>query len=118
MFFLTYQYLLFLKRIYVQIDQITVSMNDLGAISSDAVFSVLDLIDQFETAQTKLSDLNNESSGRVLTKADVLEWEQAKGNNNYTPQMEVQRIRTLIWQYMSMCPLYQNGYSDGQLIRS
>lgn len=101
-----------------QISQITQSMNDLGAISTDAVLSVLDLIDQFETAQTTLNTLNTESNGRILTKADVLEWEQAKSANTYTPQLEVQRIRMLLWQYMSMCPLYQNAYTDGQLIRS
>lgn len=101
-----------------QINQITQSMNDLGAMSTDAVFSVLDLVDQFETAQTNFSTLNNDSSGKVLVKADVLEWEQAKTANNYSPQLEIQRIRMLIWQYMSMCPLYQNAYTDGQLIRS
>ena len=101
-----------------QINQITQSMNDLGAMAPDAVFSVLDLVDQFETAQTGFSTLNNESSGKVLVKADVLEWEQAKASNNYSPQLEIQRIRMLIWQYMSMCQLYQNAYTDGQLIRS
>lgn len=101
-----------------QINQITESMNELGAIAPDAVFSVLDLVDQFESAQTNFSTLNNDSSGKVLVKADVLEWEQAKTTNNYSPQLEIQRIRMLIWQYMSICPLYQNAYTDGQLIRS
>lgn len=101
-----------------QIEQVTVSMNELGALSSDAVFSVLDLIDQFEVAQTKLSELNNTSSGRILTKADVLEWEQTKANNNWGPQLEIQRIRDLLYQYFSMCPLYVRGYGDTNIIRS
>lgn len=101
-----------------QIEQVTVSMNELGALSGDAVFSVLDLIDQFEVAQTKLSELNNTSSGRILTKADVLEWEQTKANNNWGPQLEIQRIRDLLYQYFSMCPLYVRGYGDTNIIRS
>lgn len=96
-----------------QIEQVTVSMNELGALSGDAVFSVLDLIDQFEVAQTKLSELNNDSSGRVLTKADVLEWEQSKGINNWSPLFEISRIRGLLYQYMSGCPLYTNGNNNG-----
>lgn len=101
-----------------QIEQITVSMNDLGATSIDAVSSVLELIDQFEAAQLKLSELNTESSGRILTKADVLEWEQAKTYNNYSPQLEINRIRTLLYQYMSSCPLYVNNMNGTMLYRS
>lgn len=101
-----------------QIDQITASMNELGSISTDAVFSVLDLIDQYEAAQVKLSELNNEGAGRVLTKADVLEWEQAKGNNVYTPQLEILRIRGILYQYMSICPLYVGKYVGMETIRS
>lgn len=99
-----------------QIDQITVSMNELGSISTDAVSAVLDLIDQFELAQSKLTELNSDSSGRILVKADVLEWEQAKTYNNYSPQLEINRIRTLLGQYFSMCPLY--GTVIQGLIRS
>lgn len=99
-----------------QIDQITVSMNELGSISTDAVSAVLDLIDQFELAQSKLTELNSDSSGRILVKADVLEWEQAKTYNNYSPQLEINRIRTLLGQYFSMCPLY--GTTVQGLIRS
>lgn len=91
-----------------QISVITQSMNDLGNISTYAVSSVLDLLDQFENAQTKLTELNTNNNGRTLIKADVLEWETAKGENNYNPQMEILRIRTQLYQYMSMCSLYTN----------
>jgi hypothetical protein len=99
-----------------QIDQITVSMNELGNMSTDAVSAVLDLMDQFETAQTQLAALNNDNNGKVLVKADVLEWEQAKSGNNYNPQMEILRIRGLLYQYMAMCPLYVNALSMGTML--
>jgi hypothetical protein len=101
-----------------QIDQITVSMNELGSMSTDAVSAVLDLMDQFETAQTQLATLNNDNNGKVLVKADVLEWEQAKSGNNYNPQMEILRIRGLLYQYMAMCPLYVNISMGTMLYRS
>ena len=101
-----------------QIDQITVSMNELGNMSTDAVGAVLDLVDQFETAQTQLATLNNDNNGKVLVKADVLEWEQAKSGNNYNPQMEILRIRGLLYQYMAMCPLYVNVSMGTMLYRS
>lgn len=91
-----------------QITVITQSMNELGALSTLAVGNVLDLIDQFENIQVKLNELNLNNNGRTLIKADVLEWEAANGNNNFGPQMEIQRIRTQLYQYMSMCTLYTN----------
>jgi hypothetical protein len=101
-----------------QIQQITVSMNELGAISTDAVSSVIDLLDQFETAQSKLTELNTDSNGRVLVKADVLQWEQAKVYNSYNPQLEISRIRGLLYQYMSSCPLYTSQDKGTNLVRS
>jgi hypothetical protein len=91
-----------------QLSVITQSMNDLGTLSTLAVSNVLDLVDQFENAQAKLVDLNTNSNGRILIKADVLEWESAKGDNIYNPQMEIQRIRIQLYQYMSLCPLFAN----------
>ena len=98
-----------------QLSVITQSMNDLGSISTLAVDNVLDLIDQFETAQLKLVELNTNNNGRTLIKADVLEWESAKGNNNYGPQFEIQRIRIQLYQYMSMCSLYKNGPENNNI---
>lgn len=89
-----------------QIAIITQSMNDLGALSTLAVDNVLELIDQYEAAQNKLSELNTNNNGKILIKADVLEWEAASGVNNYSPQLEIQRIRIQLYQYMSMCTLY------------
>jgi hypothetical protein len=101
-----------------QIEQITISMNELGIISTDAVSSVIDLLDQFESAQSKLNELNNDSIGKILVKADVLEWESAKSTNNYSPQLELNRIKSLLYQYMSFCPLYENTYNITTIIHS
>lgn len=98
-----------------QISVITQSMNDLGSISTYAVNNVLDLLDQFEDAQTKLVELNTNNNGRTLIKADVLEWESSKGNNNYSPQLEIQRIRSQLYQYMSMCSLYTNSPENNNI---
>jgi hypothetical protein len=102
-----------------QITQITTCMNHLGSISTDAVSSVLDLIDQFEEAQTRYNELNNKGDSRVLIKADVLEWAEAK-QMSYSPVNEIARIRGLIYQYMGSCNLYGDGYGaqTTQLFRS
>lgn len=102
-----------------QIAIITQSMNDLGALSTLAVDNVLELIDQYEAAQNKLSELNTNNNGKILIKADVLEWEAASGVNNYSPQLEIQRIRIQLYQYMSMCALYnqQTNFSNSTILQ-
>ena len=104
-----------------QIAQVTQSMNDLGAMAPDAVSSVLDLIDQFELAQTNLSTLNSESSGRILTKADVLEWKESAPGASYSPERELMRIKQMIMMYFAACPVCGgSGYIAGgtSLVRS
>lgn len=100
-----------------QITQITQSMNDLGELSTLAVSNVLDLLDQYEAAQVKLNELNITSNGRTLIKADVLEWESAKSGNIYNPQMEIERIRLQLYQYMSMCSLYVTNPGDATYLQ-
>jgi len=92
-----------------QIEQITRSMNDLGDMSPISVTSVRDLLDKYDEANANLSSLNATSSGKTLVKADVLEWEAAKGGTGYAPQMEITRVRTLLYQYMAHCVLYANN---------
>lgn len=102
-----------------QIDQITIAMNQLGEMAPDAVSSVLDLIDQYEVAQTNYSNLNSSGDSRILIKADVLEWSEAKGFS-YNPITELNRIRKLLGQYFSYCSLYNMELTNGtcQLMRS
>lgn len=91
-----------------QIEQVTVTMNKLGAISSQIISNIQGLIGEFQDAQDALIALNGNADGKVLVKADVLEWEQSKGVS-YSPEREIMRIRGLLYQYMASCPLYEAG---------
>lgn len=102
-----------------QKDQIIICMNELGAISTDAVGAVQDLMDQFEEAQINMSGLNASGNGKTLIKADVLEWEASNAGATYSPEREISRIRGLLYQYFGSCPLYVDGYQGNTgLIRS
>ena len=100
-----------------QIEQITIDMNTLGEISTDAVTKVRGLIDDFETAQTRFASFNAEGDNRILTKADVLEWEQNEGFR-YDPQSEFSRVKGLLYLYFGFSTLYQQDYGYTNLIRS
>lgn len=102
-----------------QIEKITVAMNQLGEMSGDAVNSVLDLLDQYESAQERYTELNSSGDSRILIKADVLEWSESKGFN-YNPITEISRINILLRQYFGFCELYmdEGQYGATRLIRS
>lgn len=95
-----------------QIETVRVSMNDLGAISSEIVSKIKVLLGEYQDAQDRLVELNNNADGKVLIKADVLEWSEAKGVQ-YSPEREVMRIRGLLFQYMASCPLFGGNSGDG-----
>lgn len=100
------------------VNQIRADMNGLGELSEDAVTSVLDLLDEYDIAQQNMKALNNDSSGKVLIKADVLEWKAIEAGSGYSPEREIGRIRALLNQYFSMSPLF-GGFSMGSpLVRS
>ena len=100
-----------------QIDQITVDMNTLGELSVDAVTEVRLLLDNYESAQSRLQTLNTEGDNRILVKADVLEWEQNNGII-YDPNTEIQRVRKLLYQYFGFSILYGQSGNDNTLYRS
>ena len=101
-----------------QIEQITVAMNQLGTLSLDAVDNVLKLIDEFEAAQLRYTELNASGDSRILIKADVLEWTESKGFS-YNPLTEILRIQGLLKQYFSFSELYQQTNTNvTNLIRS
>ena len=83
-----------------QIEQITLDMNELGTISTDAVTNVRGLIDDYEAAQLRFKTLNAEGDNRILTKADVLEWEQNNGFS-YDPMAEMSRVQSQLQQYFA-----------------
>lgn len=91
-----------------QIKQIQADMNYLGSEIDNFVTNVQDLLDAYDTIQTKLSTLNNESDGKVLTKADVLEWSVQEPGQNYGPERELMRISSLLIQYFASSPLFNN----------
>lgn len=94
-----------------QIETIRVTMNELGAMSVDIVSQIRGLLGEYQDAQDRLVQLNNNADGKVLIKADVLEWSEAKGVQ-YSPEREVARIRGLLYQYMASCPLFSNLTSE------
>lgn len=96
-----------------QVNQLQADMNYLGARIPGLVSSVLDLLDAYDTAQAQLATLNNESEGKVLTKADVLEWSIGSRGETYSPERELQRIRELLAQYFASSPMFTNTSFSG-----
>lgn len=90
-----------------QVETIRVTMNELGAMSGDIVSKIKALLGEYQDAQDRLVELNNNADGKVLIKADVLEWSEAQGVQ-YSPEREISRIRSLLYQYLASCPLFSN----------
>lgn len=105
-----------------QVQQIQGDMNYMGVQFPDAVAKVTALLDEWDAAQTQLSEFNSASESRVLTKADVLQWTVASPGSNYSPEREMERIRSLLFQYFGFSQLF-GDHSGGmisttELIRS
>lgn len=102
-----------------QIKEVQLSMNHLGAEISGFVDGVLGLLDSYDAIQVALSTLNNQSGGKTLVKADVLEWLPAAPGSTYGPELEMARIRSLLAQYFSSCPIFSGTATMGTpLLRS
>jgi hypothetical protein len=105
------------------VQQIQSDMNLMAAAYASLVPRVLDLLDAWDSAQDAVASQNISSSdGRVLTKADVLEWTVANAGQP-SPTSELERIRYLLRQYFSYSVLldqYANPDSTGnfRLVRS
>lgn len=99
--------------------QIQADMNHLGSKIDGFVDGVLALLDAYDAAQIALSKLNAESGGRILVKADVLEWEASRPGQGYSPEQEVARVRYLLAQYFSSSPAFSGSATVGTtLLRS
>ena len=103
-------------------------MNQLEDMSPEAVLRVRALLDEYEAADQAESEQNlGDTEGKVLVKADVLEWEVVNGGIAGTTQ-EKANIRAEIARYFSFCsclggllpggPGGMMGYGTTSLIRS
>lgn len=103
-----------------QLDRIRQDMNQMSVDFADAIPPVLDLLDQWDEANEKMSSLNTTGEGRVLVKADVLEWSPSTPGGTYGPEREFDRIRSLLYQYFGFSMLFSSSAIPGvtPLIRS
>lgn len=88
-------------------------MNDLEDMSPTAAADLVALLDSYDVANAAESTANLEQAGggKVLVKADVLEWEVINGGINGATQ-EKGKISSDIAQIMSFC-VCLSGYLDG-----
>jgi hypothetical protein len=84
----------------------------------EVVSQVRDLLDAYDDAQTQINTLNQSSDGRVLIRADVLQWSAGEASSSsYGPAQEIGRVRGLLAQYFGSSPLFgMNGYADATYI--
>lgn len=99
-----------------QVKQIQDDMNHLGLKINGFVDGVLGLLDSYDRIQAALSTLNNESGGKTLIKADVLEWEVSGPGRNYGPELEVSRIQQLLAQYFASSPVFSGSTASGTML--
>lgn len=101
-------------------------MNQLQVMSDPAVLRVRALLDEYEAADQAESDQNlGDTEGKVLVKADVLEWEVV-GNGVAGTTQEKANIRAEVARYFAFCsclagslPGGNSGYAGySSLIRS
>ena len=102
-------------------------MNQLEDMSPEAVLRVRALLDEYEAAKDIESNSNlGDAEGKVLVKADVLEWEVVNGGVSGTSQ-EKASVREEIARYFSFCSCLGSmlpgsggagGYGTANLVRS
>lgn len=98
-------------------------LNELETMSPIAAADLVALLDAYDVANATETEANLEQAGggKVLVKADVLEWEVVNGGASGAAQ-EKGKIRSDIAQIMSFCVClagYVTNYAGGtSLIRS
>lgn len=86
--------------------------NQLEDMSPEAVIRVKALLDEFDTVSQIETEQNlGDTEGKVLVKADVLEWE-VTGNGVAGTTQEKGNLRAEIARYFSFCTCI-NGYLPG-----
>ena len=96
-------------------------MHEMERISPEAVLEVKTLLDAYDTASEKVTEGNlGDTEGKVLTKADVLEWTPT-GNGMSGAVSEKNSIREEIRRYFGFCSCLGgmvNGSYATSLMRS
>lgn len=97
-------------------------MNELQGMSVTAQQDVIDLLADYDAADTAQTTQNlSNAEGKTLVEADVLKW-QVTGNGMTGPQSEKLRVQNELTQIFSFCTClgnYLGGDTYGtQLIRS
>jgi len=103
-------------------------MNQLEDMSSAAASNVVALLDEYDVAKAAESSSNlSDTEGKVLVKADVLEWEVTGAGVPSGAQQEMNRIRMEVANYFAFCSCMggmlpgaggSGGYGTSSLIRS
>ena len=101
--------------------------NSLEDMSPEAVLRVKALLDEYDAASVVESEQNlSDKEGKVLVKADVLEWEVTGQGVPTGPEQEINKIRMELWNYFAFCPCLAGlnpnngigGYGTTALYRS
>lgn len=103
------------------IDQMTVCCNELGEMSPTLVGDVRGLLDDYDDAVLVQKGLGvDDDAGRVLVKADVLEWKVDKGGRYEAVLKEKWRIADELVKIFSFCPIVYplGGSLSTSLVRS
>jgi len=103
------------------INQQTVCCNELGEMSPTLVNDVRGLLDDYDAAVIVRKGLGvNDDAGKVLVKADVLEWEVDRGGRYEAVFKELDRISNELIKIFAFCPVSYNGFNSisTSLIRS
>lgn len=88
-------------------------MNQLQVMSDPAVLRVRALLDEYEAADQAESNQNlGDTEGKVLVKADVLEWE-VTGNGVAGTTQEKANIRAEIARYFAFCSCLAGSLPGG-----
>lgn len=103
------------------INELTVCANRLGEISSTLVSTVRTLLSEYDAAILVQKGLGvDDDAGKVLVKADVLEWETDKGGRYEAVQKEKGRIYNELVKIFAFCPIVgiDSVHTNVSLIRS
>ena len=103
------------------IEQVTVDCNQLGEMSPTLVERVRGLLSEYEEANTIQKDLGvGADSGRVLVKADVLEWQVDPGGKYEALFKEKGRITDELVKIFAFSPIISrfSARNSASLVRS